>query len=84
MVNDGHPELAPLLKFRDWLMDIRDQPRLRYKKRRNGQPGPGPFQMSTRRKILVKLRKVEEATQLTLLSTDEEVAIRELWQRDEA
>lgn len=82
MVNDGHPELAPLLDFRNWLADIRDRPHLRRKERRNGEIGPGPFTMDTRIIILSRLKKVQEKTPWELLSSDEEEQIKRYWEID--
>ncbi len=82
MVGDGHPELAPLLDFRNWLVSIRDQPSHRRKLRRNGTQGPGPFTISTRRAILSRLRAAEHQTPWKILSVEEENYIREYWALD--
>jgi DNA sulfur modification protein DndC len=82
MVSGGHPELSPLLGFRDWLAKIRDNPHLRHKHRRNGDAGPGPFKMRTRKTILARLRKVEEKTPWQLLSPAEEKQIKRHWEDD--
>jgi len=82
MVKDGHPELAPLLDFRNWLAGIRDRSQLRLKKRRNGDIGPGPFTMNTRILILSRLKKAQEKTSWKLLSSDEEKQIERYWEID--
>jgi DNA sulfur modification protein DndC len=80
MVNDGYPELAPLLDFRNWMMRIRDKPYLRYKRRRNGDVGLGPFTARTQRMILSRLKKTEQSTKWQLLSSVEEKCIRRCWE----
>lgn len=82
MVNDGYPELTPLLNFRNWIIGIRDKPHLRYKRRRNGDVGLGPFTLRTRREILTRLRKAEQATRWQLLSSTEEKCIKHYWEID--
>ena len=82
MVSDGYPELAPLLNFRNWIIGIRDKPHLRYKRRRNGDAGLGPFTLRTRRAILARLRKAEQATRWQLLSSIEEKCIKHYWEID--
>lgn len=82
MVSDGHPELAPLLDFRNWMIGIRDKPHLRHKRRRNGDAGLGPFTMRTRRTILSRLRKAERSTRWQLLSSAEEKSIKQYWEID--
>jgi len=47
LVKEGYTQLKPLLKFRNWLMTIRDQPEHRCHVRRNGAPGLGPFRIKT-------------------------------------
>jgi DNA sulfur modification protein DndC len=82
MVNAGHPNLAPLLEFRNWLSAIRDDARFRCKKRRNGEVGPGPFTMHARKEILLRLRKTEEQSPWKLLSRAEDGCIKRHWERE--
>ena len=51
LVREGHTELLSLLLFRNWLLEIRDRPEYRCKRRRNGAPGMGPFTLSARQEI---------------------------------
>lgn len=84
MVNGGHPQLGPLLEFRDWLAELRNQTHLRYKRRRNGKEGPGPFTMQARRAILSRLRETQERSPWALLQPIEVQYIKKCWERDNA
>ena len=89
-VEAGFNHLAPLLEFRDWLVSIRDDPRRRLARRRNGKVTiteqgvfiPGPFTMETRLEILDRLIRLQEMTGMTLISQDEMNRIRQLWVSD--
>jgi DNA sulfur modification protein DndC len=82
MISQGHEELAGLLSFRNWLQAIRDNPRLRCRRRRNGAPGPGPFTLPARREILGRLLALQDRTPWSLISGDEVRLIREMWRLD--
>jgi DNA sulfur modification protein DndC len=84
MVAEGHTELAPLLRFRNWLSAMRDNPRHREKRRRNGSPGPGPLTLSARKLILRRLLEAQSQVPWKLISIDEIRLIRRLWQVDES
>ena len=79
MVEDGYPKLRPLLEFRDWLADLRDQPQTRCEHRRNGAKGPGPFTIKTRAVILSRLKRVEERSPWQLIRPIEIQKINECW-----
>lgn len=82
MSNDGFPELAPLLDFRNWLSLIRDNTNFRAKQRRNGQKGLGPFTLKARKNILKELFKVESQTKWQLITKKETEKIYSLWEED--
>src|SRR5262249_23609797 len=42
MILQGYRELVPFFKFREWLLEIRNDASYRCGFRRNGAPGPGP------------------------------------------
>ncbi len=74
-INNNHPELEPLLKFRNYLYQIRDNPKKRELKRKNGsiyyigkddtrRRGLGPFTLEARKEMLQELL----TTQSTILS----------------
>jgi DNA sulfur modification protein DndC len=80
---NGYSSLEPLLQFRDWLAKMRDEPRNRRKRRRNGTLGLGPLTISARKHILRRLQRAEREAGMTLLPPIELTAIRALWQRDD-
>ena len=89
-VEAGFDQFAPLLEFRDWLVEIRNDPDRRMARRRKGRIRftkegvfiPGPFKMSTRREILDRLTKLQDGFTLRLIREDEIERIRELWVED--
>lgn len=89
-VEAGFSEFTPLLDFRDWLVEIRNQPERRLARRRDGrititQSGlhvPGPFTLATRAEILSRLLAMQSTVGHELISVDEIEAIRKLWADD--
>lgn len=89
-VDAGFDHLAPLLDFRDWLVTIRDDPKRRLARRRDGKVTiaknglliPGPFNVDTRMEILEELLRVQELTGMPLIADDEIRRIRALWVDD--
>lgn len=80
LIGAGHSSLAPLLEFRLWLDKYRNNPRYRWKNRRNGQKGPGPMTLTWRRMALDKLLVCQQKSGMNLISQTEENAIRECWE----
>lgn len=71
LIENDNAELTPLLKFRDWLYEIRDDADKREKKRYNGQiyyvgegenrhVGLGPFTLETKKEILRELLRTQK------------------------
>lgn len=91
-IEAGHENLEPLMDFRDWLAEIRNDPARRSARRRNGQTTfladgslvPGPFVPAARREILERLRQVERATGRSLITAGEIEAINRIWADDAA
>ncbi len=89
-VDSGFDQFMPLLKFRDWLVEIRNDPSRRLARRRNGcvtitKKGvfvPGPFNMATRREILDRLLVLQAQSKMVLIGQSEIECIRELWVED--
>lgn len=89
-VESGFDQFTPLLNFRDWLVEIRNDPERRLARRRGGQVTitktgvfiPGPFNMATRKEILDRLLKLQSETKMPLISNVELERIRELWVED--
>ena len=91
LVDSGFDLFEPLMEFRNWLQKIRSEPeKYRMKTRRDGtvrynsEGGViyGPFTMDTRKKILEKLREVEEESDRSLISQDELDWINDIWRDD--
>lgn len=90
LIDAGFDEYLPLLEFRDWLVEIRNQPDRRLAKRRNGQISftangahiVGPFTISTRVEILERLLEMQAKTGYTLIRPSEIERIREIWSQD--
>ena len=87
---DGWETLEELLKFRNWLVSIRQDHEYRDTKRRNGtvykksngEIGFGPFMLSARQEILRGLLELEVQTGLELITMGELKEIDKMWDRD--
>ncbi len=82
LIEEGHHNLVPLFEFRNWLAEVRDLPEYRCRRRRNGDPGPGPFTLRARQEILEQLLSAQKRSSLPLLAKDELRLIEELWVAD--
>jgi DNA sulfur modification protein DndC len=86
-VESGFSEFGPLLDFRDWLVQIRNDKERRQARRRDGRVTitdsgtyiPGPFTMGTRSEILARLRTLEASTGQRLISDEEISFIHDVW-----
>ena len=83
LIAAGHSELSPLLEYRLWLEKHRNNPRYRWKRRRNGQPGPGPMTLAWRRLALDNLIAAERRSGLPLITPAELTEIIQEWVKDE-
>lgn len=89
-INGGSEELIPLRDFRNWLLSIRNDPKMREKKRRNGavyenadgELGLGPFSLEGRKIILEKLLELEKKTGYEIITKDELKAIDRMWESE--
>lgn len=86
-VDDGEERLEPLLEFRDYLCEVRENPVARENIRRNGMPakedGKGPFTMATRRDLLRRLLLAQKQSGETLIEPAELRAIAEAWSTED-
>ena len=69
------PELIPLIEFRNFLLEIRDNRDLRNRVEKNGKSYFGPLKMETRKEILKKLERIYK------LPLEEKKLIYEIWQK---
>lgn len=89
-IDKGCDELIPYRDFRNWLVENRNNPELRDKKRRNGsvyekadgEYGLGPFTMYGRKVILEKLLELENVTGQELITKEELKAIDAMWENE--
>jgi len=79
-IDSGDEHLQPMLDFRNWLREIRDDAKLREQQRKNGQQGLGPFKFKTRKEILRRLLLLEKTTGQKLITIDELLLIQRIWQ----
>ena len=82
LVNEGVPYLEHLLSYRNWLMQIREQPSYRFKKRRNGVSGMGSFTLLARREMLSRLLKTQRKLPWKLTTKKEVAYIKKIWQKE--
>lgn len=82
LIEDGHNDLLPYLEFRNWIARIRDDPNRRWKKRRNGADGMGPFTLAARKEILNRLDDLSIIVGKEILSPEERREIFKLWELD--
>lgn len=84
LIANGHDDLLPLLEFRLWLEEHRNNPRFRRTRRRNGMPGPGPMTLPWRRLALRKLLEAQSRSKLSLINKDEVNAVKKEWNAHDA
>lgn len=88
MIVNGEDWMQPLLEIRNWLQEIRNDPKKREKQRRNKQDGIGPFTIETRKEILERVLRAEVLVVNTLgekyefISLPELAAIQTQWNYD--
>lgn len=91
LVGAGFDELEPLMDFRNWLLELRENEENRLPFRRDGamkhrEDGSrvwGPFRMEVRREILKALKELEMEIGRSLISQGEEEIIDDIWRRDQ-
>ena len=90
LIDSGFEEFEPLLEFRNWLIELRENTDNRMPIRRNGKAEfrsngnriYGPFLLNVRKAILKKLRELEKETGLPLISKNEIFLIDAIWRED--
>jgi DNA sulfur modification protein DndC len=81
-IRTGEAWMKPLNEFRDWLKEIREEPKRRMPFRRDGSKGMGPFTFETRKEIFEKLLGVEKEMGKELISDQEIAYINEIWTKE--
>lgn len=89
-IDSGNHHFKPLVDFRDWLKDNRNNPEMRQAHRRNGRLSfdasgrhiPGPFTIQARKQILEYLLRVQDEFGAPLITDAELDLIYQLWTID--
>ena len=89
-IEAGFSEFGPLEGFREWLVEIRNDPERRLARRRDGRVShmesgtliPGPFTFETRREILERLLDLQRRLQRQLITPEELERIQAIWAED--
>jgi DNA sulfur modification protein DndC len=80
LLASGDERMENLIEFRETLLFYRDPANgKRDNRRMNGNDGPGPLLISSRRELLSKLLALQEETQLELISPEELLLIQQMW-----
>lgn len=82
MIANGHDSLDELFKFRNWLVEFRENPKYRSTVRRNGASGLGPITLKGREIILDKLLHAQHTSKHDLIEEQEIQRIHQLWTVD--
>lgn len=91
-IDSGIKGLEPLMRFRDWIAQIRNDTTKRMATRRggkinylpNGSLIPGPFTLEARKEILDRLLETQKKVGKELISLDEVDLIKQIWAEDSA
>lgn len=92
-IDSGHPEqdkLEALFRFREWLIELREDNANRLPVRRDGRTKTrddgsrvfGPFRLEVRQSILTRLQEIESQIGEKLISQSEIEFIEDIWWRD--
>lgn len=82
LIDNGEEWMEPLLEYRDWLKEIRENKKLRKRKRRDGTVAPGPFTLRAREMMFRRLMDVEKEVGIELIPKEEKYEIQRLWELD--
>lgn len=93
LIDSGHDDAGffeTLYDFREWLMELREDDSNRQRVRRNGMsktradgsPVFGPFTLDVRKRILDRLKELEQSVAQNLITESELDIIHDIWRRD--
>jgi DNA sulfur modification protein DndC len=82
LADGGEDALEPLLAFREFLREISEDLGMRDTRKRNGQPGVGPFRMEVRRDLLRRLLALQADVGRVLIRPEEIQTIYAIWEAD--
>lgn len=81
-IQNGEERFAPLNRFRDRLKEVREREDWRMDRRKNGEPGPGPFRPQRRLQLLDELLSLEKEVGQQLISDEEINFIQRQWEQE--
>jgi len=84
---DTEEWMRPLNKFRNLILEYKNNPDKRSKRRRSGEKGLGPYTLETRRELFEKLLEIEneiknELSNRKLILDEEILQIQKEWEKD--
>ena len=93
LIDSGHDDTSffkTLYDFREWLMELREDDSNRLRVRRNGMSKTradgtlvfGPFTLDVRKRILDRLKELEQSVGQNLITESELDIIHDIWRRD--
>ncbi|MDI9311210.1 MAG: DNA phosphorothioation system sulfurtransferase DndC [Limnohabitans sp.] len=82
LIDNGEEWMLPLLDFRDYLLETRNNDDNRLPKSRMNTERLGPFKFEIRAEILEKVLEIENLTNLEVISKQELAAIQLQWNYD--
>ncbi len=82
LIDNGEEWMLPLLEFRDYLLEARNNDDNRMQKSRMNTDKLGPFKFNIRAELLEKVLEIENLTNLEVISKQELAAIQLQWNYD--
>ena len=82
LIDNGEEWMLPLLEFRDYLLETRNNDDNRLQKSRMNTERLGPFKFEIRADILEKVLEIENLTNLEIITKQELAAIQLQWNYD--
>ncbi|NJK82935.1 MAG: DNA phosphorothioation system sulfurtransferase DndC [Saprospiraceae bacterium] len=82
LIENGEEWMIPMLDFRNYLAELREDETKRLKMSRDNKDRLGPFNFNTRAELLTKLLEIEVQTGLEIISKQELAAIQLQWNYD--
>lgn len=78
----GWDWLKNFLEYRDLMLDVRSNPKNRLLRSINGRTYLGPLNLSARRLLYERLKELEKAIEINILSPEDETKIFDLWDKE--
>lgn len=82
LIENGEDWMLPLLEFRDYIAELRNESDARFAKSRAGTDKRGGFLFSVRADLLKRVLEIEEATGIEAIGKDELAAIQLEWEHE--